>query len=303
MPISRMLAPCASARASVSFAMFEAPYRYQLLAPTSATINNLAFRRDAFLHQTYLRAAQNLRGRVYLQDGAIKQSHLTEGNAFAMSGDRDCWHFLLVDKAKQVIGCARFLLHPRTALYEDLRISRSPLSMNTLWSSKLRRVVESALNRTRQEGIGYAELGGWAIAPEYRHTRAALEILIGSYAWAELIGHCICSCTATVRNSSSAILRRIGAHNLESDGQFVPVYFDEQYGCDMELLGFDSRKLPPKFLPILNEMRPKLTQSLIIQGSPWQEEWHFSEVLAHARSATSAPEQDFQAICKSTVLT
>lgn len=270
--------------------MSHATYRFQLLAPATAALAGHEYQRDLSAYEYYLGSSQKLRGRVYFSDGAILQSHLTEDGRYQMSDDHDCWHFLLVDETEQVIGCARYLLHPRTVCYEDLRISHSPLAADAAWASKLRKIASDTLQRTRQEGISYVELGGWAIADEYRNTKAALEILVGSYAWADLVGHCICSCTATVRNNSSGILRRMGAGSLELEGEVIPAYFDRAYGCTMELLGFDSRQLPPKFVPLLNQMRPKLKRSQIIQDSLPEENSVFSETLARVQAAISVHE-------------
>lgn len=271
--------------------MSQAPYRFQLLAPPTAAPADHEYKRCVSAHRQYLASSQKLRGRVYLSDGAILESQLTADGRYQMIDDDSCWHFLLVDRTEQVIGCARYLLHPRTVSYEELQLSRSPLAFNSAWASKLRKVVGNTLQRTRQEGVNYVELGGWAVAEDYRNTKAALELLIGSYAWAELVGHCICSCTATVRNSSSSILRRMGASSLELEGEAIPAYFDHQYGCRMELLGFDSRQLPPKFVPLLNQMRPKLKQSQIVQNRLPDEDLHFSATLARAEAAVSLSEQ------------
>ncbi len=187
-----------------------------------------------------------------------------------MADDESAWHFLLVDPHERTIGCARYLLHSSTAGYDQLRIAQSPLAHDLCWGGKLRRSVEATLHQTRNEQVGYAELGGWAIAEDYRNTKAALEILLASYLWAEMIGHCLCSCTATVRNHSSSILRRAGASSLLDQGEPLPAYFDANYSCMMEILGFDSRQAPARFTPLLNEMRPKLTQSPILQHSHQQ---------------------------------
>ncbi|MDQ2832896.1 MAG: hypothetical protein M3Y50_03955 [Acidobacteriota bacterium] len=204
-----------------------------------------------------------------------------------MDDDERCWHFVLLDRREVVIGCARYLVHSSHATFDQLRVSQSPLARDAIWGSKLRRAIEDTLQTTRNEHIGFAELGGWAIAEEYRNTKAALEILLGSYLWAEMIGHCACSCTATVRNHSSSILRRMGASSLmHNNAEPLPPYFDDHYDCTMELLGFDSREVPPRFNPLLNEMRSKLAQSPIIQHC--DEETSFSLNLANLRQSLKA---------------
>src|SRR5438270_6620171 len=206
-------------------------------------------------YTAYLTDLQRLRAIVYLHDGAIQQSQIDNFGCFRLNGDEQCWHFLLLDAGQKVIGCARYLLHSSSVEFEDLRISNHPLLESSIWGGKLRSAIENELQLAREQRVGYAELGGWALAREYRNTRAALEILVGSYAWADMIGHCICSCTATTRNHSSSILRRVGGTPLSIHGEVIPPYFDEQYGCTMELLRFDSREVPQKFKLLIEQIK------------------------------------------------
>jgi hypothetical protein len=53
--------------------------------------------------------------------------------------------------------------------------------------------------------------------------------------------------TATFRHSSEAILRRIGLETLHVDSRDIAPYHDEQYGCLMQVLRFDSRYPSPKY--------------------------------------------------------
>jgi hypothetical protein len=53
--------------------------------------------------------------------------------------------------------------------------------------------------------------------------------------------------TATVRNCSSRILRKLGGRPLDWDGDQIPSYFDPQYGCEMEVLRFESSRPTAKF--------------------------------------------------------
>jgi hypothetical protein len=127
-----------------------------------------------------------------------------------MRGDERSWHLLLLNQAREVIGCARYLVHPASVPFDRLRIGQSALARDQGWRRALGDAVESDLQETRQQGFSYLEVGGWALSEEWRGTRAALEILVGSYALSHLWGGCIGSCAATVRHGSSSMLRRIG---------------------------------------------------------------------------------------------
>jgi hypothetical protein len=62
-----------------------------------------------------------------------------------------------------------------------------------------------------------------------------------------MLGGALGLTTATVRHSSSTILRRLGGSLLEFGGSIVPPYYDPKYQCEMELLRFDSRKPSAKY--------------------------------------------------------
>lgn len=211
---------------------------------------------------------QRLRGSVYLKDGAIQPCELDDEGRFRMAGDERGWHLLLVDSQKEVIGCARYLVHEPTVSFEQLRISHSALAKDPVWGPKVREAVEKDLAAARESGFSYVEIGGWALAEEWRGSRAALEILVGSYALAHLWGGCLGACTATVRHGSSSMLRRIGGSPLQIDGQEIPSYEDAQYGCRMELLRFDCRTPGARFAPLISQLRGKLADAVAITPEP-----------------------------------
>ncbi len=183
-------------------------YRFQLLAPSQTRSTLGTFTRskiDEQLYSQYLGSMQRLRGRIYLSDGAIQPWEIDDDGRFRMRGDKQSWHFLLVDEEEEVIGCARYLVHPNTISFDRLRISHSALANHPLWAEKVRLAVENDLQWAREHDFSYVEIGGWALSEEWRGTRAALEILVASYALSNLWGGCVGSCTATVRHSSSSI--------------------------------------------------------------------------------------------------
>jgi hypothetical protein len=183
-----------------------------------------------------------------------------------MPGDEESWHLLLV-RGAGVIGCARYLVHSNTVPFENLTFRHGPLARDRSWGHKVRHAFESDLRMARAEGMAYVELGGWALAEEWRGTMAALKILLASYAWAKLMGGCLCACTATARHSSSAILRRIGGCSFEWRGEELPPYDDPAYGCEMQLLRFDSRYPNPRFFPLVGQVETELAKSRVIVGS------------------------------------
>jgi hypothetical protein len=245
------------------------PYSFQLLAPPKSGIaHNFSHpTKDEHLYDQFLSGMQRLRGSIYLKDGAIKPWELDDEGRFHMQADEQSWHLLLLDQRKSVIGCARYLVHPSDVSFERLRLSHSTIAKDPTWGSKVRAAVEADLRRIRESRLSYVELGGWALSEEWRGTRAALEILVGSYALCQLWGGCIGSCTATVRHSSSSMLRRLGGRTFEVGGEDIPSYNDPEYECNMELLRFDYRSPSVRFLPLINQLRSTLSKAPVLTAA------------------------------------
>src|SRR4029434_5912216 len=106
--------------------------------------------------------------------------------------------------------------------------------------------------------------GGWAVAKESRCTSEGLLLALAAYSLGRLLGGALGMTTATVRHSSSTILRRIGGSQLEANGSVVPPYYDPKYKCEMELLRFDSRRPNAKFRGVIDLLRDKLANVLVV---------------------------------------
>lgn len=240
---------------------------------------------------TYLlRSAQQLRARCYLADGAICPEQVLDDGRFVMPDDENSWHFLIVTNRDRVVGCVRYsLFDPRTASFHDLRINELVQFAHPDWSLKLIASIEADLALARDRGSLYAELGGWAIAEEYRGTKLALETVLASYAWGGLIrGGCICSCTATVRHGSASILRRIGGKPVDTAQSPLPSYWDPRYTCEMEVLRFDSREVEPRYRHLVLEMQSRLKGRAVLQAGDASNEARFQLSLANLHNALQA---------------
>lgn len=244
-------------------------YRPEILAPilTDPSIWTGVVSSDESRHTYLLRSAQQLRGRCYLADGAILPEHVLSDGRLAMPDDDRSWHFVVITSDDRVVGCVRYaLFDPVAASFHDLRISELVRFTGQEWSGKLVSAVRTDLLLARLRGSFYAELGGWAVAEEYRGTKLALETMLASYAWGELVrGGCICSCTATVRHGSASILRRIGGSPLANKDGPLSSYWDPRYGCEMEVLRFDSRIVQPRYQQLVLEMRSTLKGTPVLQ--------------------------------------
>jgi hypothetical protein len=274
--------------------MRNGPYRSELLAPQDAARVEwgAGFSPDEELYYRLLSSLQKLRGRSYLADGAIEREQLTEDGRFVMPGDESSWHFVLTAGADEVIGCVRYSVHDSARVrFEDLRLAHVLRLVDADWAHKLKAAVDGDLRVARERGSAYAELGGWAISEQYRGTKLALETLLASYAWGGLLqGGCICSCTATVRHGSASMLRRIGGAPLMTEEGAFPGYWDPRYGCEMEVLRFDSRVVEPRYQRVIGELQEQLQSRPAIQSCAGEHQFRRSLLaLGEAVSVRRGP--------------
>ena len=269
-------------------------YSFQLLAPSASKLTQ-KFSNAVMEHGTHtqwLNSMQVLRGRIYLSDGAIDRSDLDCQGRHSMSGDRQAWHLLLVDADQELIGCVRYLLYEPSAEYHNLKALDSAIARHSHWGPKVRRALNADLTGAFENSLYYAEVGGWALAEKWRNTKAALEMLLGSFALGSLWGGCLGCCTATVRHSSASILRRFGGVSFKADGESIPSYEDPAYGCEMELLRFDYRNPAPRFAPMIKPLIATLARSPVITAcdSNWLQSTSLTLThdLAHLQAAVAA---------------
>jgi hypothetical protein len=137
-----------------------------------------------------------MRGRIYLEDGAIEPWQLTGDGRFCLHEDENRWHLLTVNE-QQLRGCASLKVYLPPTAFSDLGVSQSAQARCSQWGSALRKSVSLDLLLAESELLRYVEAGGWALAPELRCTTEALHIALASYALGELLGGCLGLSTAT----------------------------------------------------------------------------------------------------------
>ena len=196
---------------------------------------------------------QRFRAGIYLADGAIHSSDLTADGRHHTPVDEDCWHVISLDPGGRVCACLRYLEESHASCFDDLWVRHAAAARSEMGAA-LRRAVEGEIALARRQGLGFGEVGGWAVDEKYRRTSEPLRIILAMYGLLELLGGCLGVATATWRHSSAAILRRIGLTTLEADGAELPPYFDSRYDCQMELLRFDSRLANPRYRESVYEL-------------------------------------------------
>ncbi len=218
---------------------------------------------DESHHQRLLADAQRLRGRIYVEDGAIRPSDLTAGRHIQAVDDLS-WHLLTVDGGDRVTACIRYLVHRPGVSYPELAVSRSAAAHSPKLGPWVREAVQSELDYAARRGFSYVELGGWAISEELRCTTEAISTLVMVYALSQLLGGARALSTATTRHHSSSILRRVGGGPLIARGAEVPSYYDPHYKCEMELLSFDSTAPNPRYAGWIRDCRDALREVPIV---------------------------------------
>lgn len=212
---------------------------------------------DSSEHAQWQARMQRLRGRLYLEDGAIEPWQLTSDGRHQLARDDKSWHLLSLDH-DEVVGCARLQLYPPTAPFSELGVSTSALAHSPEYGLLLREAVAAEQHRAASDGLWYAEAAGWALVPELRHTTEALQIALRTFAVAQSLGGCLGLSTATVRHRSAAILSRLGGGPLLGRQGPLPRYYDPQYQCEMEIVRFDSRRPNPKYQALVDRIQAEL---------------------------------------------
>lgn len=223
---------------------------------------------DPGWHRRLLISVQKLRGRVYLQDGAIEPWQLSVDGRHAQAADYKSWHLLTMDENEDVLACTRYLPHHHNVSFAELTVSHSALGQSEMWGQTLRAAVESELRIAKQRRCAYVEMGGWAIHESLRCSTEAVRMVVTAYGLARLLGGALGISTVTTRHSSSSILRRIGGGSLRAAGLELPPYYDPQYNCQMEILRFDSEFPNPRYTGCIEECRAYLRNVAVVCPEP-----------------------------------
>lgn len=243
--------------------------RHVLLAPShtaAAQFDRAVI--DVSLHQRLLAEAQRLRGRIYLRDGAIKPVDLLADDRHVQSADDRAWHLLTVDENETVLACIRYSLHNPEVRFAELSLAESGIARSAELGRQVEEAVEAELATARRRAVGFVELGGWAVCESLRCTTEAIGTLLTVYAFSQLQGGALGLSSATFRHSSSSILRRIGGRPLKANGDEISSYYDSQYGCDMELLSFDSNSPNPRYAGWISQYRELIHEIPVVACAP-----------------------------------
>jgi hypothetical protein len=219
---------------------------------------------DAFGHQELVEAVQRLRASAYLADGAITTDDVTIDGRHESFEDERSWHFVMLGEDERPAACLWYRRHDLPVTVDQMRIERCPLARDTHWRQLLRRSINGDVTLARRERVDFGEIGGWAVAEHNRRTPDGILLVLAVFALGHLIGHSLAITTATVRHCSAMMLRRLGGTPLTHGDVEIPSYFDPQYGCDMELLRFDSRRPDSRYVRAVNLIAAQLSHVRVL---------------------------------------
>jgi hypothetical protein len=207
---------------------------------------------------------QRLRANIYCYDGALRTSDLSTGGLHCSPEDDRAWHLLMTNKEGRITACVRCVAHDGIPSREKLCVRNSPPALRRDCQEIFWRAVESDLDLARREKLRYVEIGGWAVTREARHTTEGLVLALASFSFGRMFGGALGMTTATVRHASSTILRRLGGSHLAVGNAVVAPYYDPSYGCQMEVLRFDSREPNMKYSGVIDMLKERLASVLVI---------------------------------------
>jgi len=203
-------------------------------------------------HEALLREAQRLRGAIYAADGAIK---LTPGMPeYVDPLDRLSWHVVMRDSRMKVCGALRVTFHEVNCTVSDLAISSCPLFCDAEWHDRGWAILSKFLHRASELGVRVVEAGGWALEDSLRAGRKGALLALSGWALTRVLGGAMIIVLVTSRHGASRMTRFLGGREFSDERGPVPAYFDERYGCDMELIQFHSYRVNPIFEGVVQDL-------------------------------------------------
>lgn len=227
------------------------------LSANSSSFVNLTY--DWSRRQKLLDSMQRFRGAVALEEGAVTPSKLTPDGRHEMPIDNSSWHLLLMRQGA-IAGCMRYAAHPASARATDLLVWQSALAKSRDWSFSLRAAIEKELAGARRRNFHFGEPGGWVLSSALRGSTDAVKLALGGFALAIVLGGAVGVCTATRKNHSASILKRLGGRPLGFGEATLPAYYEPNYGCEIEILRFDSESISATYGKAVRDLSLQLSQ-------------------------------------------
>jgi hypothetical protein len=216
------------------------------------------------VHDDLLRRVQRLRGRIAVEEGALRSWQLTPDGRDLSPLDVRAWHLLTLESDGTVAGCMRMLVHPENTSFDSLTLSHTSMAACPIRGKLLRSAVHSEIRHASRIGASLVEAGGWVLHESLRRSTAGARLALAVWAWSRLMGGTVGLATATLRNHSSDMLSRIGGRALAHEGRDFQPYYEPKYGCEIQLMRFDSWVYEPRYAAIVENLCAELSDTPVI---------------------------------------
>lgn len=231
-------------------------YRMVLVAPRSMEASQwfsvILGGRD--VRRGLIDSIQRARGMAYLRDGAVRAIDLTPQGRHVQTVDEASWHLVCLSDGGDVLSCARYHA-PINPNFGITGASQTAEYFSPPWRDALVHSIEQTISAASMRNVVFAELGGWYVSDKLRNTSHTLKSVLCMYALGEILGGTLGLSTVTSRHGSASILGRLGGSKLRINNEDLPAYFDPRYGCEMELLRFDSAFPSPRYASVIQALR------------------------------------------------
>ncbi len=226
--------------------------QFVVLPPAGVRIPGV-FRRTEFDNHRYskmMAAMQRMRGKTYLDDGAIRPEDLTADGRHETPADERAWHVLSVDAGGNAAPRLRYLDERHsTGFPRALGESRGHGALPADGLESCARRLNSGCRERAPAALDSAAWGGVGPQPPAeRRTMEPVSVILATYGLLELLGGCIGVATATFRHHSAGILRKIGLSPLDPGAvaELEALFRPQIRVRNGEILEFDSAHPNPE---------------------------------------------------------
>jgi hypothetical protein len=131
-------------------------------------------------HRHLSEEMESFQGLVYARDGAIQRSELAANGRHKVAIDERSWHVLALDSGDRICACLRYLDESRATAFDQLWVRHAALARVPSAANRFRGAVEAGMQSARRLGMGFGEVGGWAVAESHRHSVEFLRIILAT---------------------------------------------------------------------------------------------------------------------------
>ena len=219
---------------------------------------------DPAAHRLRVSEIQAVRGQIYFEDGAIPKSALDAQGRYGAEGDFDHWHVVVSDSASNVCGCVRLrLLHPDQDLNE-LHTYKVLARLPEDQQGRYLRAADAHRMKALDDNVSFGEVSGLALTKKFRRSSAGITLAVACWSVFRLLGNAMPLGTSTLRHGWAERLQGLGGFALTCGNEPLPPFYDDYFRCEMQLLGFDSRRIVPSCEPLVEEIHSHVLDSTIV---------------------------------------